>query len=173
MAKDDNAALAGRRRFLQSLAGSSAAAVALSQSWPAQAQGRRAAEADLDAGKSGFKIKRVTASALFTRGDFDYGGVKKTMGGSACYVEIETENGTIGNGITAIVDTNAVAYIINTAASRALIGMDALRNEEIWNRLYWMLAPRGQTGLAGHVMSSLDIAVWDIKGKALGVPVAT
>ncbi|MGH8141517.1 MAG: mandelate racemase/muconate lactonizing enzyme family protein [Steroidobacteraceae bacterium] len=173
MAKDDNAALAGRRRFLQSLAGSSAAAVALSQSWPAQAQGRRAAEADLDAGKSGFKIKRVTASALFTRGDFDYGGVKKTMGGSACYVEIETENGTIGNGITAIVDTNAVAYIINTAAARALIGMDALRNEEIWNRLYWMLAPRGQTGLAGHVMSSLDIAVWDIKGKALGVPVAT
>ncbi len=173
MAKDANTALAGRRRFLQSLAGGSAAAVALSHSWTAHAQGRRVAEADLDAGKTGFKIKRVTASSLFTRGDFDYGGVKKTMGGGGCYVEIETENGTIGTGMTAIVDTNAVAYIVNTAAGRALIGMDALRNEEIWNRLYWMLAPRGQTGLAGHVMSSIDIAVWDIKGKALGVPVAT
>lgn len=173
MASERNATCGGRRRFLQNLAGGGAAALGLSQSWTAHAQGRRAAEADLDAGKSGYKIKRITASALVTRGDFDYGGVKKPMGGSACYVEVETENGTIGTGITAIVDTNAVAYIINTSASRALIGMDALRNEEIWNRLYWMLAPRGQTGLAGHVMSSIDIAVWDIKGKALGVPVAT
>ena len=30
--------------------------------------------------------------------------------------------------------------------------------------------PRGQTGYAGHALAAIDVALWDIKGKALGQP---
>ena len=31
--------------------------------------------------------------------------------------------------------------------------------------------PRGQTGYAAHALAAIDLALWDIKGKALGQPV--
>ena len=31
--------------------------------------------------------------------------------------------------------------------------------------------PRGQTGYAAHALAAIDVALWDIKGKALGQPV--
>jgi L-alanine-DL-glutamate epimerase-like enolase superfamily enzyme len=46
-------------------------------------------------------------------------------------------------------------------------------HEAIWSKLYWRLTPRGQTGLATHAISGVDIALWDLKGKALGVPIAS
>jgi L-alanine-DL-glutamate epimerase-like enolase superfamily enzyme len=41
----------------------------------------------------------------------------------------------------------------------------------VWNVLYRELAHRGQTGLAYHAISAIDIALWDIRGKALREPV--
>jgi L-alanine-DL-glutamate epimerase-like enolase superfamily enzyme len=48
--------------------------------------------------------------------------------------------------------------------------MDPLRHEQVWERLYWLLTPRGQSGYASHAISAIDLALWDIKGQALGEP---
>jgi L-rhamnonate dehydratase len=120
-----------------------------------------------------FKVVRVTATAISTRDTFDYGGVRKPSRGGGTYVEVETAGGVVGHGITTLIDAGGVAALVNQIAARAVIGENALDNAAIWQKLYWILSPRGQTGFSGHVMSAIDIALWDIKGKAVGLPIAT
>jgi D-galactarolactone cycloisomerase len=52
-----------------------------------------------------------------------------------------------------------------------LIGEDPLATERHWQRLYNSLRDHGQRGLAVQALSGIDIALWDLKGKALGLPV--
>jgi L-alanine-DL-glutamate epimerase-like enolase superfamily enzyme len=56
-------------------------------------------------------------------------------------------------------------------AADSLVGEDPLAHERVWERLYWLLSPRGQTGYASHAIAAIDVALWDLKGKALGQPV--
>jgi L-alanine-DL-glutamate epimerase-like enolase superfamily enzyme len=160
MSANDPRSLAVSRRLL--LGAGLAAAPGLA--WSAMANG----PAD-----PALKIVRVTATAIATRDTFDYGGVKKPTTGGGTYVEVETAGGLKGHGITTLIDSGGVADLTNHIAARAIIGMNALDNAAVWEKLYWILSPRGQTGFSGHVMSAIDIALWDIKGKAVGQPIAT
>ena len=45
--------------------------------------------------------------------------------------------------------------------------------DRVWDKLYWTLMPRGQTGYAAHALAAIDIALWDIKGKALNRTVSS
>ena len=132
-----------------------------------------AATAPKGVGAADFKITRVTATALATQDNFDFGGVRKPMRGAATFVEVETAGGLTGHGITTIADAGGVADLINHIAARALTGENAMNTAALWEKLYWILSPRGQTGFSGHVMGAIDIALWDIRGKALGAPIAT
>lgn len=89
---------------------------------------------------------------------------------SVCLVEIETDSGLIGTGMTAITEEEVIATIVNDIAAPALVGTDPLRHEQLWNKLYWLLTPRGQSGYASHAIAATDLALWDIKGQALGEP---
>ena len=53
-----------------------------------------------------------------------------------------------------------------------LIGEDPFAIERLWLKVYDLLHGHGLTGsVRGGVISAIDMALWDIKGKALGVPV--
>ena len=52
-----------------------------------------------------------------------------------------------------------------------LIGADALATELHWQNLYNPLRDHGQKGLAIEALSAIDIALWDLKGRRLGLPV--
>jgi galactonate dehydratase len=53
-----------------------------------------------------------------------------------------------------------------------LIGENPFEIERLWLRLYDVLHSHGLTGaVRGGVLSAIDMALWDIKGKALQVPV--
>jgi galactonate dehydratase len=53
-----------------------------------------------------------------------------------------------------------------------LVGENPFEIERLWLRVYDILHGHGLTGtVRGGVISALDMALWDIKGKALGVPV--
>lgn len=117
------------------------------------------------------KIARITATPLNLPIEIDVAGIRRTTGLSACFCEVETVDGVTGYGFTAITEEEVIATIINDIAAPALIGEDALCHERIWDRLYWLLSPRGQTGYAAHAIAAIDIALWDIKGKVLGQPV--
>jgi len=52
-----------------------------------------------------------------------------------------------------------------------VVGEDPLEIEKIWDKMYHGSIYYGRRGAAIHAMSGIDIALWDIKGKALGQPV--
>ena len=78
-------------------------------------------------------------------------------------VTVETDAGITGIGEGGSKDT------IDECAAH-LIGMDPTRTEHFWQLMY-----RGRFYPAGRekvdAIGALDLALWDIKGKALGVPV--
>ena len=116
------------------------------------------------------KITRVQATPLNLPVSVTISGRTKATSLSLCLVDVETDTGLIGTGMTAITEEEVVGAIVNDIASPVLIGADPMRNEQVWDRLYWLLAPRGQSGYASHAMAAIDLALWDIKGKALGQP---
>ncbi|MCW5774232.1 MAG: mandelate racemase/muconate lactonizing enzyme family protein [Rhodospirillaceae bacterium] len=116
------------------------------------------------------KIARVTAIPLNLPVAIKILGMDKQAAFSAVHVEIETDTGIVGHGFTAITEEEAVAAVVNLVAAPNLIGEDPMAHEKLWDKLYWLMAPRGQTGYALHAIAALDIALWDIKGKALGQP---
>jgi L-alanine-DL-glutamate epimerase-like enolase superfamily enzyme len=53
----------------------------------------------------------------------------------------------------------------------ALVGEDPLERERLWQKMYRYVAYYGRSGVGMHMLSGLDIALWDIAGKACGVPI--
>ncbi len=117
------------------------------------------------------KIEKITAHALRIPVKLDITGSPKETGHSMCVVEVETDTGIIGHGMTSIGPERTIAHAVETLAAPAIAGMNPLNNEAVWDKLYWLLAPRGQTGIALHAIAAIDVALWDIRGKALGLPV--
>ena len=117
------------------------------------------------------KITSVTATPLNVPVTLDAAGIEKSTSLSVCLVRIETDAGHVGHGLTAITEEEVIAAIVKEIAAPALIGADPLAHEALWERLYWLLAPRGQTGYALHAIAAIDIALWDIKGKHYATPV--
>jgi len=117
------------------------------------------------------KIARVAATPLNVPVTLDAAGIEKKTSLSCCLVAVETTDGRIGHGLTAITEEEIVAAAVNEVAAYALEGEDPLEHERLWEKLYWLLSPRGQTGYASHAIAAIDVALWDLKGKALGQPV--
>ncbi len=116
------------------------------------------------------KIVRVGATPLNVPVTIDIVGLNLRTSLSVCLTEVETEDGLVGHGMTAITEEEIVAAAVREVAGPALIGEDALATERLWDRLYWLLSPRGQTGYASHTIAALDVALWDLKARHLGMP---
>jgi D-galactarolactone cycloisomerase len=66
-----------------------------------------------------------------------------------------------------------VATLIRDGFGPLLVGRDPMDTSVIWDALYNWTRDQGQKGLTISALSAVDIALWDLKGQALGVPVAT
>jgi L-alanine-DL-glutamate epimerase-like enolase superfamily enzyme len=92
-------------------------------------------------------------------------------------VEVHTDEGITGIGET---DLNAwVAracieapgmHTMDLGLAETLVGMDPLDPVAVWDRLYVGTAMTGRRGAVVHALGALDMALWDICGKAAGVP---
>ena len=88
---------------------------------------------------------------------------------AACLVEIETDAGLSGWG--ECLGPHTVNAAIVQAMAPALIGRDPALIEPIWFDLYSAWRDQGQRGATVTAQSGIDIALWDLAGKAHGVPV--
>ena len=52
-----------------------------------------------------------------------------------------------------------------------IVGMDPFDTSVIWDNLYNWTRDQGMKGVSISALSAIDIALWDIKGKALKLPV--
>ncbi len=117
------------------------------------------------------RIARVAATPLHVPVTLDAAGIEKKTSLSVCLAEVHADDGRVGYGLTAITEEEVVAAIINEVVADHLKNEDPLAHERIWEKLYWLLSPRGQTGYASHAIAAIDVALWDLKGKVLGQPV--
>jgi L-alanine-DL-glutamate epimerase-like enolase superfamily enzyme len=88
-------------------------------------------------------------------------------------VEIATDDGLEGVGLTFFGGplTGALKAAVD-ALGALTIGEDPLRTEQMADKLRAAAGPSGPGGIFTLALSAIDIALWDIKGKILGVPVA-
>src|SRR5690606_37605302 len=54
----------------------------------------------------------------------------------------------------------------------ALVGEEAFDTDRLWRFLWTKYNRRGFTGVWSSAVSAIDIALWDLKGKPLGQPIA-
>ena len=116
-------------------------------------------------------IQRIAATPLRIESDMSWLGVSRRRVSSMCIVEVETDSGVVGHGLTNLADGSVVAQAVRSVAAPALIGMPALATERAWSAMWWAMTPSAQTGYAANATSAVDQALWDIKGQVLGVPV--
>src|SRR5215470_13676684 len=88
--------------------------------------------------------------------------------------KIETDTGLVGWGecISQWPEAAlAVKTLIEQGLAPVLLGRDPTENLALVHLMkehnWWY----GDTGMANFAVSAIDIALWDLKGKALGVPV--
>ena len=85
----------------------------------------------------------------------------------AYFVQIETDEGVVGIG--GPMDMS-VAFIVQNELAHYLIGRDPLATEFIWDILHRAMV-HGRQGNTMIAISAIDNALWDLKGRYLGVPV--
>ncbi len=87
----------------------------------------------------------------------------------AIMVEIRTDQGLAGYGMGG--GGAAAKYVIEHHLSDLLLGTDALQTELLWDQLYGATLFYGRKGLPIMALSGIDNALWDVRGKAAGMPV--
>ena len=93
-------------------------------------------------------------------------------------VEVHTDEGIVGVGET---DTNPwVArecikargtHCMGRGLQEMLLGADPMEPEKVWETLYSGSKMTGRRGALICALGAIDIALWDIKAQALGVPI--
>lgn len=88
-------------------------------------------------------------------------------------VVVTAEDGTQGVGECYGLPSPAVTkQVVDTIIAPLVIGEDALAIDALWSRVFGAMSGGGHLrGFYLEAMSGVDIALWDLKGKALGLPV--
>jgi len=92
-------------------------------------------------------------------------------------VLIHTDEGITGIGE---VDTNPWVsqamihargtHVLGLGLEKMLLGEDPLHSEALWDKMYTGSFMTGRRGLGICARGALDMALWDIRGKVLGLP---
>jgi L-alanine-DL-glutamate epimerase-like enolase superfamily enzyme len=90
--------------------------------------------------------------------------------------EVATDEGPRGLGYSLVFGGHGAESVLSYLELRLkplLLGEDPLALERLWEKMY--RGDRGvrRVGIAGMALSALDIALWDVAGKAAGLPLAT
>lgn len=91
-----------------------------------------------------------------------------------CLVKVTADDGTVGWGeaVTMWPEASAAASAVINGMAEIVIGQDPAHVDAIWRSLKdraWWYGYGG--GIASFAISALDIALWDLKGKAAGLSV--
>jgi L-alanine-DL-glutamate epimerase-like enolase superfamily enzyme len=102
------------------------------------------------------------------RQGFVYGGGRVT-GRLTSLIRVVTDSGLVGLG-AAYSSPDLVRLIVERQLRPMLVGEDAEDIEGIWNRMYLLTRWYGRKGVAVSTLGGIDIALWDLRGKARGQP---
>lgn len=118
------------------------------------------------------KVKDVRLIPLMTQEE------SISAGPGAALIEVETDEEIIGIGETCIHSERgeaalAAQKIVEVGFKPLLIGENPLDIQRLWHKLYSYCEWYGRAGVSIYALSGIDVALWDICGKALGAPIYT
>lgn len=96
----------------------------------------------------------------------------RTTGWGFVFCEVKTDTGIAGYGLTGKMLPFAVADTLVREILPLVCGMDPRDTEAIHHVVWRKLNMRCQTGVIVHALAALDIALWDVHGKAVGRTIA-
>jgi L-alanine-DL-glutamate epimerase-like enolase superfamily enzyme len=99
-------------------------------------------------------------------------GIGRAVKRDAVVVKVETEGGVTGWGEAHHGRCpGAVAHLVNTTLRQLVLGQDANDTTGVWKKVYdKQLASHGMGAGSCLALSGIDMALWDIRGKALEIP---
>jgi len=109
-----------------------------------------------------------------TLGDLSFGWsqrVGNTRQTVLCVVETDAGIDGVGEAFYFGGPPTVVAALIEGGLAPLVVGNDPFDTAVLWDRCYNLTRDQGQKGVTISAISAVDIALWDIKGKALGLPV--
>ncbi len=113
------------------------------------------------------KIERVEPIPVAVPEPNDFGHARHL-----CLVKLTADDGQVGWGesVTTWPEATAATVRIIEGLAPLVIGRDPAASEAIWDALRQHTFWYGHGGIASFALSAIDIAVWDLKGKACGQP---
>ncbi len=93
-------------------------------------------------------------------------------------IRVHTDEGIVGIGevdsspyvVKSVIEAPA-SHMVCMGLKYAVIGEDPFDVEKIWHKMYDLAYYHGRRSVVIHAMSGIDMAIWDIMGKATGLPV--
>ena len=79
------------------------------------------------------------------------------------------DDGSFGFGTTSF--GQPVISLINDHLGPRLVGEEAMATEKLYDMMQRLASAYGPTGIASYAISAIDLALWDLKGRALDMPV--
>jgi D-galactarolactone cycloisomerase len=122
-------------------------------------------------------MKITAVETCWTRIPFDMGGKPATTGGlnwqsmNTVWLRIVTDQGLEGWGVAfGHASAATTMAVLDTQLAPAILGQDARDIGGLRQRLSRAFHGFGRNGAHVFALSALDIALWDIAGKAAGLP---
>lgn len=81
---------------------------------------------------------------------------------------VRTDEGITGSAYT--IGGMVVLSAVRDALTPLVLGADPFDTERLWDKMFRTTLTLGRKGAVIRALSTVDIALWDIKGKALGTP---
>ena len=121
---------------------------------------------------------KITAIETFVLLAPDYDPAFTSSGQDTIVVAVHTDGGVTGIGECDVNPWMAKAcitapgtHIMGLSMTEMLIGADPFEIGTLWERIYLGTAMNGRRGVVIHALSAVEMALWDLCGKALGEPV--
>jgi L-rhamnonate dehydratase len=117
------------------------------------------------------KVAKVEARCLAVPIKFPV--TEKPYTAGLTLVQVETDDGVVGTGISRDQERFAVRELINNEVGPFLVGKDPIDTEKIWGDAPWELGMSymSRGGVVSRAISAIDQALWDIKGQYVDLPI--
>jgi L-alanine-DL-glutamate epimerase-like enolase superfamily enzyme len=87
-------------------------------------------------------------------------------------VQVHTDEGITGLGECYVLSPGVVKFFIDDLLAPIVIGKDPTQTGRRWDEMFYATTRYGPMGLQTSAIGAIDLALWDIAGKAAGKPVS-
>jgi L-alanine-DL-glutamate epimerase-like enolase superfamily enzyme len=89
------------------------------------------------------------------------------------FVQVFTDEGITGIGECSPMHPAVICHFVENALKPIVLNEDPLETEKLWNKMLFHTYKLGVQGVQPEAIAGIDIALWDVKGKATGLPIHT